>query len=451
MQNAKAKLLLKYVLPTMLGSVSFFLFTIVDGIFIGRGVGVAGTGAVNLTMPFIILVNALFQLTTIGGVTIIAIRKGRGDTAGANLAFMHSLTFALFLASLLCILGTCATDKICRLMGANETYLEMSKEYLFWYAMFIIPSGLSMALQGFCRNDSSPVLVSVGNVFGAILNIILDWLFIFPLRMGLKGAAIATGISQTAVLLVLTTHFLFKRGQLRLSGFRPDLRLYRKVALRGLPECISQCAAAVTTLCLNQVLSARLGDIAVNAFGIISYVASFSMGIFFGVSDGLQPLFGNAYGAKDEKGLKFYFHAGLLINLIGALIVNGLLYLIGGPICGLFGADGETLEYTVRVLPMYAWGFVFTAFNTITSAYLFSTKRTAHAVVVNFLRSFVCNSFVILVFPLIFGEGIIWNTFGISEVLVLIVAVTLVTVSERHGIVFKDSGKNMRRSEVSSR
>ena len=296
-----------------------------DGIFIGQGVGVDGTGAVNLTMPFVIIVNALFQLTTIGGVTIIAIRKGRGDKKGANQAFMHSLTFAVLVSAVLCVCGTCLTGPLCKLMGATDTYYEMSEEYLFYYSLFIIPSGLSTALQGYCRNDGSPVLVSVANVAGAAINIVLDYVFIFPLKGGLAGAAIATGIAQSAVFLILTTHFIFKKGQLRLSKFKPSGKLYRKVALRGLPECISQCATAITTLWLNQMLTARLGDIPVNSYGIISYVASFSMGIFFGVSEGLQPLFGNSYGAKNEKDLKFYLRAGLIINFVGALIVNGLL------------------------------------------------------------------------------------------------------------------------------
>ncbi|MGN1078342.1 MAG: MATE family efflux transporter [Candidatus Gallimonas sp.] len=218
---------------------------------------------------------------------------------------------------------------------------------------------------------------------------------------------------------------------MRLSKFKPNFRLYGKVALRGLPECISQCATAVTTLWLNQVLAARLGDIAVNAFGVISYLASFSMGIFFGVSEGLQPLFGNSYGAKDEKGLKFYFHAGLIINFVGALVVNGLLLFVGRPICGLFGATGETLDYTVRVLPFYAAGFVFTAVNTMISTYLFSTKRTTLAVVLNTLRSFAVNTFVILVFPMIFGSGIVWYTFVCYEGIVAVASSLLLVLSER--------------------
>ena len=390
-------------------------------------------------MPFVIIVNALFQLTTIGGVTIIAIRKGRGDIDGTNNAFMHSLTFAVLVSAVLCVCGTCFTGPLCKLMGATDTYYEMSAEYLFYYSLFIIPSGLSTALQGYCRNDGSPVLVSIANVLGALINIVLDYVFIFPLKGGLAGAAIATGIAQTAVLLILTTHFISKKGQLRLSRFKPSGKLYGKVALRGLPECISQCATAITTLWLNQVLTSRLGNTAVNAYSIISYVASFSMGIFFGVSEGLQPLFGNSYGAENEKDLKFYLRAGLIINFVGAIIVNVVLFVIGKHVCGLFGASGETLEYTVSVMPLYSWGFLFTAFNTILSAYLFSTKRITYAVVINTLRSFAVNTFVILVFLVIFGNGIIWHTFGISEAIITAVAVFSVVVSERHGIVFGKS------------
>ena len=233
---------------------------------------------------------------TIGGVTIIAIRKGRGDVKGSNQAFMHSLTFALLVSAILCILGTCVTGPLCRLMGASETYYEMSAEYLFYYSIFIIPSGLSTALQEYCRNDGSPVLISIGNVVGAAANIILDYVFIFPLQMGLSR-----------------------------------------------------------------------------------------------------------------------------------------------PICGLFGATGETLDYTVKVMPLYAWGFLLTAFNTIISAYLFSTERTTHAGIINVLRSFAVNTFVILVFPLIFGNLVIWHTFGTYEAIVLVAAVALVLISERHGIVFKQS------------
>lgn len=254
MPASRSKNLVKYVVPTMLGSVSFFLFTIVDGIFVGRGVGTNALGAVNLMMPFVMIVNALFQLATIGGVTVVAIRFGRGDDEGANAAFMHALSAAVLISVVLCAVGTCLTGAVCRILGATDTYHQLAAEYLFWYSVFIIPSGISTALQGFCRNDGSPVLVSVAVVAGAALNIFGDWLLVFPLQMGLKGAAIATGVSQTVTMLVLLFHFFLRRGKLRIRGFRPQASLYRKIAARGLPECIAQFATPVTTLWMNKVL-----------------------------------------------------------------------------------------------------------------------------------------------------------------------------------------------------
>ena len=435
--SQRAKNLCKYVIPTVLSFVSYFLFTIIDGIFVGQGVGTNALGAVNIAFPFIMIVCAVFMLTTIGGVTVVAIRLGRGDADGANAAFMHALSATLTVAVVMCLAGTVFARQLCLLLGANDTFFDYVYDYLFWYSIFIIPSGLSTAMQGFCRNDGSPILVSVAVVVGTVCNIFGDWLFIFPLGMGLKGAAIATGAAQTITLLVVLLHFVKRRGKLRVKSFKPDAALYRKIAIRGLPECISQLAAPAAIITTNYVLLAKIGDIGVNAFSIIGYVASFSVAIFAGTAEGLQPLFGRCYGAKNEADLKFYLRAGMIINFIGSVLIYILLLFVGGPVCTMFGADPVTLDYTVASMPKYAWGFSVMALNTIISAYLYSTKRSAQAIVMNVLRSFVFDIAVIVILPEIFGPGIIWHTFGIFEAMVLAAAVVLLKSSEKNGVVFK--------------
>lgn len=437
MNNSRAKNLVKYVLPTTLGSVSFFLFTIIDGIFVGRGVGTNALGAVNIVFPFVMFVNAIFQLSTIGGITVVAIRFGRGDNDGANQAFMHSLSITVILSTLLCALGLLLTGPICRLLGAGDTFFSMTRDYLFWYSIFIIPSGLSMALQGFCRNDGSPILVSGALIFASLLNIFGDWLLIFPLKMGLAGAAIATGVSQTVVFFILLTHFIFKHGKLRIKRFKVQGALCGKILMRGLPECISQFATPVTTLWINKVLISTMGDTAINAYSIICYVASFSVAIFIGTSEGLQPLFGNCYGAKDSKGLKYYLRAGLIINVTGGVIIDILLLIFGSSICRLFAADEAALTLTLKSMPIYSIGFITMACNAIISAYLYSTKRTRQANIISILRSFVVNTAAILILPAIFGSGIVWYTFFIYETIVLVIAAILLRHSERNGIVYR--------------
>ncbi len=436
MVNTRRKNLIKYVLPTILSNVCFFLFTIIDGIFVGRGVGTDALGAVNMIFPYIMLLDALYALSTIGGVSVFAIRIGRGDKNSANEAFMHSLSATLFIAVIMCCAGFFTTSWITNILGANDTFREMMYDYLHYYSAFIIPAATVTSLMAFIRNDGSPLRVSVAVIISTICNIFADWYFIFPLHMGLKGAALATGISQSLMLIILLPHLFKKKGDLRLTAFKPKREMYSKIILRGLPEAIAQLSSPVSIFCMNYVLLSMVGDIGVNAFSIISYVASFSVAIFYGTARGLQPLIGRSYGAKNVCDLKYYFHAGLLINFIGSVMITILMYFVAAPICSMFTTDHATLDFTVRCLPQYSWGFIIMSFNSIINAYLYSTKRSKQAIIINILRSFIVNSSVTILLPFILGSGIVWFTFGIYEAVVLTVSLFLLKSSEKNGIVF---------------
>jgi putative MATE family efflux protein len=437
MERTRAQNIAYYVVPAALSSCCFFLFTIVDGIFVGRGINTDALGAVNIAFPFIMLANAFNMLVTIGGVTITAIRLGRGDTEGANQSFMHSLFGAAVIAALLCLAGVCFTGPLARLLGANDAYFNYVYDYLFWYTAFLIPAQLGMTLQGFCRNDGSPGLVAAATIASTAANIFLDWLFIFPLQKGVAGAAVATGISQTISLCIILSHFICGKGSLRLRVFSPNFSFWRKIAFRGLPEMAAQFSTPVTIFCMNYALLANFGGSAVNGFSIINYVSSFSATIFLGVSDGLQPLFGQSYGAKNEKNLKYYFRIGVLINFFASVAIFVLLLFTGGIICGLFGADEAAASVILNAMPKFTWSFLLISLNTIISVYLFSTKRTKEAVVINLCRGLLFNALVISVFPVLFGSAVVWFTAGIAEALTFVVALALLKYSEKGGMTFK--------------
>lgn len=429
--STRMRNLIHYSVPSIMGQISFFLFTIFDGIFVGQGVGTTALGAINLVFPFVMTASALFMLTTVGGVTITAIRLGRGDRDGANQAYLHSMLATLGVAVILCFAGVCLTQPLCRLMGGNETYLPLMKEYLFPYSLFLLPSAASMALNGFGRNDGAPVLVSAAVIAATVVNIGLDWLFVFPLGMGLRGAALATGISQTLCLMIVLPHFLLHRGRLRLRRAPLSRTLCKKILIRGLPECINQVSTPVSMLWLNYMLLALIGDIGVNTYSILAYVASFSMAFFCGAAEGLQPLIGQCYGAKEEQDMRFYFRSGMLISVVGSLAIVLLFCLFSAPVCSLFTRDAATVAFAVSAMPQYAWGFVPMAVNTMISAYLYSTKRSRQAIAINLLRCFVVNTLVILGLPRLVGSGVIWFTFGIYEALCAAAALALLSRSER--------------------
>ena len=182
MQSTRLKTVLNYLVPTVLSQCAFFLFTIIDGIFVGNGVGTDALGAVNMALPYILILGAVFMLTTIGGVTITAIRIGRKDIDGANQAFMHAISCTFLFAAIFTIIGVVFTEPLVTALGASGLYHDMVSEYILWYSVFTIPSAISIALQGFGRNDNAPVFVMAATIISTLCNIFLDWLFIFPLQ-----------------------------------------------------------------------------------------------------------------------------------------------------------------------------------------------------------------------------------------------------------------------------
>lgn len=436
MKNTRARKVVSYVLPTVLSQCAFFLFTIVDGIFVGNGVGTDALGAVNLALPFIMVIGAAFMLTTIGGVTIAAIRLGRGDIPGANQAFIHSLGGTFVISAVFSVIGVVFTRPLALLLGADGNYMDMVCDYLLWYSVFTIPAALSTTLQGFGRNDGAPVFVMTSTIVSTALNIFLDWLFVFPLQRGIAGAAIATGISQVAGLVIISIHFIKKRGVLRFAPVEFDLRLVGKLLRRGLPEMLSQLTTPVTILCMNLILLKYIGDDGVNAYSIIGYIISFAYAIFMGVSEGMQPLFGRSYGDQNTDDLHYFLRAGIIGSLGGSAMVYVLIIVFGGLICAMFGADEAATAITVSAIPQYGWAFLFASMNTILSSYLYSTKRTREASAVNILRGFIFTPLCIVLISAVSGGKAIWYAVGAAEVLSFLFAFGITRRSERGGVRF---------------
>ncbi len=434
--TSKLPVLFKYLIPSIFTNVCVFLFGIVDGIFVGNGVGTDALGAVNIVWPFVMVAYGLNVLTTIGGATITAIAIGKKDFSEANTAFNSSLILTIIVATVLCLLGTILTGPISILLGATPQYYGYVKDYLFWYSVFLIPSQIGICFENFCRNDGDPNLVLITTVISTIVNIVLDYVLIFPIPMGIKGAAIATGIANLVRALTVSIHFIRKKGILRIKLITLKRDESLEILRRGVPEMIAQFASPVTIVCMNFVLGRNLGSIGINAYAIICYVASFALAIMYGCSEGIQPLFGQSYGAKNYKELKFYFYAGIIVALIGSSLCVLITLFYMRIICEIYGTDLTTTNYVIEVTPKFAWGFILAGVNALISTYLYSTKRTKASVYLNVARSLVFNSLCILLLPYLFGIQIVWYCYGISEVLVLIYGNYLIRKTERKGLQF---------------
>lgn len=426
--NDKLKNLWRYIFPAMGGLFVTYLYNVVDGIFVGQGVGSAALGAVNIGVPFITFAVAIAAMFPMGGGTVVAIRMGREDKEGANHAFMTAFLLTLLASLLLTLIGMAFSRQIVDLSGGrtlSHTMRDMAADYLFYYCAFSVPMLMSTCLSVFVRNDGSPALSFAGMCVGAGANIFLDWLFIFPMKMGVVGAAIASGLGQVFSVAVLLSHFVSKRGSLRFRRFPVSGALIGKLCKRGVPEAASQLTTPVTALCYNLMLARLVGDIGVSTFSVLSFIYSLVNAILSGTAQGLQPLWGLCYGEQDADGMNLYFRWGIRINAILSVVIYGLLFLFAEPVIQIFNRDPELVQNASAALSLFGLSFIPMALNLIYTAFLYSTKRTLQADAISLSRGVVLKAAAIFCMPVLFGIDVIWLAPFAAELLTLVLALVL--------------------------
>ena len=426
--NTNTKTLIRYILPALGGLFVTYLYNVADGIFVGQGVGAAALGAVNIAVPSITAAVAVTAMFPMGGATVVAIRMGRGDKEGANRAFMTVLLLTILTAAAMMLTGMTFARQIVDISGAKTLGPEMRKmaeQYLFYYSAFSIPMLIGSCLSVFVRNDGSPTLSFFGMCAGAAANIFLDWLFIFPLRMGIIGAAIASGLGQVLTVLILLTHFLRKKGDLQLTHCRLSGALAAKICKRGIPEAVTQLTTPVTALCYNLMLSRLVGDLGVSTFSILSFIYSLANAVLSGVAQGLQPLWGLCYGKQDTEKMSWYFRSGLIINIVLSILIYGGLCFFDVPVIRIFNKEPELVQMASAVLPLFALSFIPMALNLVFTAYFFSTKRTGTANAIALSRGIAVKAILIFCLPLLFDTEAIWIAPFVTEVITFVAAIAL--------------------------
>lgn len=423
--NSRVKTLFSYIFPAVGGLFVTYLYNVADGIFVGRGAGATALGAVNIGVPFITFMVAAAAMFPMGGATVTAIRMGRGDREGANRAFTMSLFLTVVVSVILMAVGMLFSRQIVDWSGAGQLGGEIRKmaaDYLFYYSAFSVPMLISTCLSVFVRNDGSPALSFAGMCTGAAANIFLDWLFIFPLKMGVTGAAVASGLGQVFSVLVLLSHFVRKKGLLRLKAFPMDAALAKKICMRGVPESVTQLATPVTALCYNLVLARLVGEIGISIFSVLSFIFSLANAILSGVAQGLQPLWGQCFGREDTEGMDWLFRRGMLIGGILSVLIWGVLFRFDVPVIRIFNRDAALVEMASAALPLFSLSFLPMSLNLIYTAFFFSTKRTLAADIIAVSRGIAVKALAIFCIPAVLGSSAVWLAPFAAEAVTLVIA-----------------------------
>lgn len=418
----------KYVSANILGMVGLSCYILADTFFIARGVGPDGLTALNLAIPAYSFINGLGLMIGMGGATRYSISGGNGDGASRKTVFTQSLLFVLALAAVFFLIGLLFPWQLASLLGADASILPLTGVYLRILLMFAPMFMLNNLLICFVRNDKKPQLSMTAMLVGSLSNIVLDYVFIFPLGMGMAGAAIATGVAPVVSMLILSRHFIRKENQFHLCRVKPSFKRIRDISALGVSSLIVEVSSGVVMIVFNFLILKDSGNLGVAAYGILANIALVLISIFTGISQGVQPILSSCFGKKETKNIKSLLRYALTTSILFALISYGVTYIFSDGIVELFNKEqNKTLhEIAVSGMHIYFTAFLFVGVNIISAACFSAIDKPVRAFLISCLRGFL---FVIpLAFALSAALGLngIWLTVPAAEFLTTVVVLLLI-------------------------
>lgn len=405
------KLFKKILIPTLLGMFFTALFIITDGIFVGRGIGSDALAAVNIVAPFFSVASSIGLMLGMGGSILASMHLASGKYKTARIVVTQAIFAALVSLVIVSVVLMVFIDDFLIAIGATPELLPMAREYGYGIVPFLFSGALINSVPFFIRLDGAPNFAMKCCVVGAIVNIILDYLFIFEFGWGLYGAAIATSIGN--VLGAVMAVWYLWRGARVLSFVRVKLsRKSARMSLRNLwymcrlggASFIGQSTVIVMIICGNLVFSEQLGTDGVAAFSVCCYMFPLIYMIYTAVAQSAQPIISYNYAKNFGRQISEAFRISLVWGVgIGVVLVLGVV-LFSAQISGLFLESGSEAYHIARVgLPLFAIGFIPFAINTVTIAYWQSIKEVRLAIILIILRGVVFMILFFWIMPIYFG------------------------------------------------
>ncbi|WBW97130.1 MATE family efflux transporter [Oceanirhabdus sp. W0125-5] len=421
---------MRYAVPSVIGMMVSALYIVVDGIFVGRGVGAGALASVNVALPVITLMMAITMMMTMGGAAVMSIKFGENKHEEGNNIFLQSLVLIVAVTGVVSLIGIIFPVQLARILGASDELVKGTAEYLRYYLIFGLGFSGSLALSTFVRNDGNPNLAMVALIVGAVTNITLDYTFIFIFKFGIAGAAVASGLGQLSSVIILLTHFFKKKGQLEL--YIPKLKKdeTKRIIKAGTPEFIVQVSNAVTILAFNLVIIKRIGEVGVAGFSIIGYITTVLLALFIGVSQGIQPLISYNSGKGDYDKVDTVFKMGLKTNFIASLVIYVIILVFGKSIISIFNDDQSLIKLTYDAIVIYGFSFVIASINIVNVTYHQATENSKIANLISISRGMVFTIVALVVLPLIIGDIGIWISIILGEVCTLFLIMYLIYIKK---------------------
>ena len=413
----------RYALPQMLGLLFNSVYFIVDGVFIGNRLGRDAMAASGVAVPMLEMLIALSMAITAGSGVMVSLALAQHHTKDADQHAMHAVVTAVSAGLLLALLGNACIRPLSVFLGSTPGIQKDVTTYLSIILSLSPFMLLSFVLGGLVRNDGQPVRAMIALSVGSVTNIFLDWLFMYPLNMGIAGAARATALGPLLSDLILIPHFLFRRGSLRLYPGRVHIRLIGRMVALGIPSFVMEFTIGMINYITNRSIRLLgMGEIGLAAYLLIGYLMLIILTLFLGMAEGLQPVFSSMTGNADHRGLVSMRRFALLVFTAAGVLCYVLVYFFSGSFYRLFTAgDQALLAFTSAHSRAYFSGFVFAGINILFISYWQSIEETGKSMLIALLRSAILPPVFILLLPGLLGPDWFWFGHSISECLTALV------------------------------
>lgn len=423
------KLLLQYSVPAIIGMIVNALYNIVDRMFIGNipNIGSLAITGVGITMPIMTIILAFGMLIGIGATANISLNLGKGNRPTAEKLLGNAFTLSIIVGLAIAIVGTICANPILNLFGASENTLFYAKEYLNIILLGCTFNILSFSLNSTVRADGNPKMSSFTMVIGCGTNIILDYVFIFILNLEVKGAALATIISQAITFFIILYYYTAGNSNLKLKveNFKLKKHLVTMTFAIGIAPFATQIANSLVQVIANNALKTYGSDLAIGAMTVISSLNIIFMMPIFGINQGCQPIIGFNYGAKKyeraKEAFKYATIAACVICIIGFISIQ----CFPTQIISLFNNDPELTTLAIKGIRIYLLMMPVVGINIVATSYYQSIGKAKISMFVSLLRQVILLIPFTIILPKFIGLDGVWAAGACADSLSVIITLVL--------------------------
>lgn len=421
--------LIHFTLPSIGILILTSIYGMVDGYFISNYVGKVAFAAVNMIIPFLMVIGGMGSMLGVGGSALVAKTLGEGDDNRAG-RYFTMMIYLMVITGLFCgAIGFVVIEPVSKLFGANDSMINYCVTYGKICILFIIMLLAQYTFESYMIVAGKPHLALAGTIVAGLTNIVLDWLFIAVLKWGVKGAALATGISQCIGGLIPFVWFLSKKNKSRLHFIKTKFELYvmLKACGNGSSEMLSSVSGSLTGILYNWQLMKYAGENGVTAYGVVMYTTFIFIAIFEGFSSGSSPIISYHYGAKNHSEMKNVMKKSIIILTLSAIILTASAIILAYPIIKFFvGYDNYLVELTHHALIICVVPFLVMWVNIYTSSFFTALNDGKISAIISFLHTLVLPTFCIVLFPLLWKLNGVWYSIAGSEVLSCLASISFI-------------------------